>query len=193
MEKSGCHGNWKDKLQSSSSQKLLAKFENNMAQMFLVWSSIKNLKFISIHEKTWLPVDRAHFVIYLYGKLKIFFLDTASPIWKWFDPLYILWKLLRSMKKHGLQGQGLFSLYVYLENFKNLLRYCRSNLKTIWHRCSLGDPRVKWIADILYPCQIVDNCKPWHWFADLLSIFLMPQEQNFKHMYSFECGFQLWP
>ena len=37
------------------------------------------------------------------------------------DPLPRLFKPFGFVKKHGRQGRGLFSLYIYIENFKNLL------------------------------------------------------------------------
>ena len=37
------------------------------------------------------------------------------------DPLPRLFKPFGFVKKHGARGWGLFSLYIYIENFKNLL------------------------------------------------------------------------
>ena len=37
------------------------------------------------------------------------------------DPLPRLFKPFRFVKKHGRQGAGLFSLYIYIKNFKNVL------------------------------------------------------------------------
>ena len=56
------------------------------------------------------------------------------------DLLPRLFKLIRSIEKHGRQGRGLFSLYVHCKIFKNLLvQKHLPDLKFIWHRCSLGD------------------------------------------------------
>ena len=44
-------------------------------------------------------------------------------------------------KKHGHQGRCYFSLYVYMENFKNLLKINQwPDFKIISQECSLGDP-----------------------------------------------------
>ena len=57
------------------------------------------------------------------------------------DPLTRLFKPFGFVKKHGHQGQGLFSLYIYKENFKNLLvrNHC-SDFNIILQKCSFGDP-----------------------------------------------------
>ena len=52
-----------------------------------------------------------------------------------------LFKPFGFVKKHGRQGQGLFSLYIYIENFKNLLvRNHWTNFNIILQKCSFGDP-----------------------------------------------------
>ena len=56
------------------------------------------------------------------------------------DPLPRLFKPLGFVKKHGRQGASLFSLYVYIENFKNLLvRYHWTYFNIILQKCSFGD------------------------------------------------------
>ena len=41
----------------------------------------------------------------------------------------------------GGGGRGLFSLYIYIENFKNLLvRNCWTDVHIILQKCSFGDP-----------------------------------------------------
>ena len=67
--------------------------------------------------------------IYLYRKLKIILLsETTGPISIYFCrnvPLVILYQgcssHLDSSKNMAARGWGLFSLYIYIENFKNLL------------------------------------------------------------------------
>ena len=58
------------------------------------------------------------------------------------DPLPRLFKPFGFVKKHGCQGgRGLFSLYIYIENFKNLLIGNHWNdCNIIWQKCSFGDP-----------------------------------------------------
>ena len=55
--------------------------------------------------------------------------------------------LLRSSSHHNFsknmaaRGRGLFSLYIYIENFKNLLvRNHWTGFNIIWQKCSFGHP-----------------------------------------------------
>ena len=62
------------------------------------------------------------------------------------DPLPRLLKPFGFVKKHGrhgvgVRGRGLFSLYIYIENFKNLLvRNQWFDFNIILQKCSFGDP-----------------------------------------------------
>ena len=57
------------------------------------------------------------------------------------DPLPRLFKPFGFVKKHGRQGPGLFSLCIYIENFKNLLvRNHWADFNIILQKCSFGDP-----------------------------------------------------
>ena len=57
------------------------------------------------------------------------------------DPLPRLFKPFGLVKKHGRQGRGLFSLYIYIENFKNLLvRNHWTDFNIILQKCFFGDP-----------------------------------------------------
>ena len=48
---------------------------------------------------------------------------------------------LDSSKNVATRGRGLFSLYIYIENFKNLLvRNRRTDFHIILQKCSFGDP-----------------------------------------------------
>ena len=48
---------------------------------------------------------------------------------------------LDSSKNMAARGRGLFSLYIYIENFKNLLvRNQWTDFNIILQKCSLGDP-----------------------------------------------------
>ena len=87
------------------------------------------------------------FPIYLYS-LKIFLSETTGPISILFYrnvPLVILYQdcssQLDSSKNMTAKGRGLFSLYIYLENFKNLLvRNHWTDFNIILQKCSFGDP-----------------------------------------------------
>ena len=49
-------------------------------------------------------------------------------------------------KTYGRQGRGLFSLYIYMENMKNLLeRNHWTDLNITWQKCSFGNPLPRWI------------------------------------------------
>ena len=58
------------------------------------------------------------------------------------DPLPRLFKPFGFVKKHGRQGgRGLFSLYICIENLKNLLvRNHWTDCNIVWQKCSFGDP-----------------------------------------------------
>ena len=57
------------------------------------------------------------------------------------DPLPRLFEPFRLVKKHGRQGRGLFSLYIYIEKCKNLLvRNHWTDFHIILQKCSFGDP-----------------------------------------------------
>ena len=58
------------KLPKSSCQKPLDRFQYNLAEMFLWWSSTKIIQAIWIRQKTWLPGVGLIFPLYLYRKLK---------------------------------------------------------------------------------------------------------------------------
>ena len=57
------------------------------------------------------------------------------------DPLPRLFKPFGFVKKHSRQGgRGLFSLYIYIENLKNLLvRNHLNDCNIMWQKCSFGD------------------------------------------------------
>ena len=57
------------------------------------------------------------------------------------DPLPRLFKPFGFVKKMATRGRGLFSLYIYIENFKNLLvRNHWTDFYIILQKCSFGDP-----------------------------------------------------
>ena len=96
---------------------------------------------------------------YLYRKLKKFlvrnhWIDFSIILQKYSfgDPLPILFKPFGFVKKHGRHGVGgecvcmwgggcIFSLYIYIENFKNLLvRNYWTDFNISLQKCSFGDP-----------------------------------------------------
>ena len=93
---------------------------------------------------------RGLFSLYnLYRKLlKIFLSETTRPISIYFCrnvPLVILYQdyssHLDSSKNMATRGRGLFSLYIYIENFKNLLvRNHWTDFHIILQKCSFGAP-----------------------------------------------------
>ena len=57
------------------------------------------------------------------------------------DPLPRLFKPFGFVKNMAARGRGLFSLYIYIENFKNLLvRNHWTDFGIILQKCSFGDP-----------------------------------------------------
>ena len=57
------------------------------------------------------------------------------------NPLPRLFKSSWFVKKRGRQGAGLFSLYIYIGNFKNLLvRNHWTDFIITWQECFFGDP-----------------------------------------------------
>ena len=63
---------------------------------------------------------------------------------------------LDSSKNMAARGQGLFSLYIYIENFKNLLvRNHWTDFHIILQKCSFGDP----VARLFKPFGFVKKKK----------------------------------
>ena len=57
------------------------------------------------------------------------------------DHLPRLFEPFEFIKKHGHQGRGLFSQYIYIENFKNLIvRNLGTDFHIILQKCCFGDP-----------------------------------------------------
>ena len=92
-----------ENLKKSSCQKPLDRFQYNLAGMFLWWPSTKVVQAVMI------------------------------------------------VKKHGRYGQGYFSLYVYIKNFKNLLVRNRwTKLNVAWQECCFCDPLPGWFKPSWY-------------------------------------------
>ena len=72
-------------------------------------------------------------------------------------------------------GQGLFSLYIYIENFKNLLiRNHWTDFNITWQKCFLGDPLPRLFAIMI--CQ--KNMAAWG--QGLFSLYICIE--NFKNL-----------
>ena len=68
------------------------------------------------------------------------------------NPLRRLFKPFGFVKKHGRQRAGLNFLYIYIENFKNLLvRNHWTDFHIILQKCSFGDP----LPRLFEPFQLV--------------------------------------
>ena len=92
------------------------------------------------------------FLIYLYRTIKKS--SCQKPLNRFFNiilqkcflfnPLPRLFKPSRFVKKNmAARGWGLFSLYIYIENFRKLLvRNHRTDFIITWQKCFLGDPQV---------------------------------------------------
>ena len=73
------------------------------------------------------------------------------------DPLPRLFKPFGFVKKMAARGRGLFSLYIYIENFKNLLvRNHWTDFNVILQKCSFGDP----LPRLFEPFQLVKKRWP---------------------------------
>ena len=82
---------------------------------------------------------------------------------------------LDSSKNMATRGQGLFSLYIYIEKFKNLLvRNHWTNFNIILQKCSLGDPVVR----LFKPFGFVK--KHGRQGAGLISLYICIE--NFKNL-----------
>ena len=113
--------------------------------MFLWWSSTKIVQVIWIHHAR----GRGLFSLYIYiENLKNL---LVSNHWTDFhiilqkcsfgDSLPRLFKPFGFVRKHGRHGAGLISLYIYIENLKNLLvRNHWTDFHIILQKCSFGDP-----------------------------------------------------
>ena len=89
------------------------------------------------------------FPIYLYGKLKKSSCQKPPDRFQYFFcrnvPMVIFYQdcssHLDSSKNMAARGRGLFSLYIYIKNLKNLLvRNHWTDVHIILQKCSFGDP-----------------------------------------------------
>ena len=117
--------------------------------MFLWWSPTNIVRAIWIRKKTWPPGGGAYFpyIIYIENLKNLLVRNhwtDCHKIWKkcsFGDLLPRLFKSFGFVKKHGCQRAGLFSLYIYIENFKNLLvRNHWTDSHIILQKCFFDDP-----------------------------------------------------
>ena len=116
--------------------------------MFPWWTSTRIVQVIMIRQKTWLQRTGLIFpYISIYKTLKIFFSETNGPISIQLGRNVSLVTLYKdcssphdSSKNMATRGRGLFSLYIYIENFKNLLvRNSWTEFSVTWQECCFGD------------------------------------------------------
>ena len=114
--------------------------------MFLWWPSTEIVQAIWIRQKTWPPGGGAYFpYIENYKNLLVRNHWTDFNIFCRNVPLVILYQdcssHLDSSKNMAVWGRGLFSLYIYIENLKNLLVWNHwTDFNIILQKCSFGDP-----------------------------------------------------
>ena len=118
------------------------------AEIFPWWPSTKIVQVIMIRQKNMAAEGRAYFpYISIYKTLKIFFSETNGPISIQLGRNVSLVTLYKdcsgrhdSSKNMAARGLGLFSLYIYIENFKNLLvRNSWTEFNVTWQECCFGD------------------------------------------------------
>ena len=117
--------------------------------MFLWWSSTKIVQAIWIRQKTWPPGGHGLFSLCIYiENFKNLLVwnhctDFNIILQKFFigDPLPRLFKPFGFVENTAARGRGLFSLYIYKENFKNLLvRNHWTDFNIILQKCSFDAP-----------------------------------------------------
>ena len=116
--------------------------------MFPCWLSTKIVQVIMIRQKTWPLRGGAYFpYISVQKSLKIFLSETNQPISISLGRNISLVTLYQDCSsRHDLsknmaaRERGIFSLYIYIENFKNLLlRNCWIEFNVTWQECCFGD------------------------------------------------------
>ena len=91
------------------------------------------------------------------------------------EPLSRLFKPFGFVKNMAARGRGLFSLYIHIENFKNLLvRNHWTNFNIILQKCSFGDP----LPRLFKPFGFVKNMAAWERGLFYLYIYI----ENLKNI-----------
>ena len=119
--------------------------------MFLWWSSTKIVQAIWIRQKN-MAARGAGLIFPIYIYIENFENLLVRNHWTDFniilqkcsfgDPLPRLFKPFGFVKNMAARGRGLFSLYIYIENFKNLLvRNHWTDFNIISQKYFFGDPQ----------------------------------------------------
>ena len=107
--------------------------------LFSLYIYIENLKKSSCQK----PLDR-----FQYNFAEMFF---------WLSSTKIVQAIWIRQKNMAARGRGLFSLYIYIENFKNLLVQNHwTDFNIILQKCSFGDP----VARLFKPFGFVKKTWP---------------------------------
>ena len=137
-----------ENLKKSSRQKPPDWFQYNFAEMFPWWPFTKIVQVVMICQKNMAARGRGLFSQYIYIEnfngllVRNHWTDFNITLQECFlcNPLSRLFKSSWFVKKHGYSGRVLFSLYIYIENFKTLLvRNCWTDFIITWQKCFLGD------------------------------------------------------
>ena len=115
--------------------------------MFPCWPSTKIVQVIMIHQKTWPSGGGAYSSLYIHiEKFKIFSCQKPMDRFQYSLAGMFLWwpstKILQAgmiRQNMAARGRGIFSLYIYIENCKNLVRYCWIEFIVTWQECCFGD------------------------------------------------------
>ena len=117
--------------------------------MFLWWSSTKIVQAIWIVKKHGCKGVGPIFPIYLYRKLEKSscqkpldqFHYNLAKMFPWWPCTKIVQVIVIRQKNMAARGRGLFSLCIYIKNFKNfLLRNRWTEFSVTWQECCFGDP-----------------------------------------------------
>ena len=118
--------------------------------MILGWSSFKVVQMVQVHcisrsqelKIDFLTKNKKNILVRNHWTDFSIILQECSFV----DPLPRLFKQFGFVKKHGRQGAGLFSLYICIENFKNLLvRNHWTFFNIMLQKYSFGDPLTRFI------------------------------------------------
>ena len=128
------------------------QFQYNLAGIFLRWPSTKIVQAVMIHQKTWLLGGVAYFpyisTVYIENFKNLLVRNSWTEFnvtWQeccFGDLLPRFFKPSWYVKNHGPQGgQGLFFVYICIENFKILIvTYPTTDFNITWLECYFGEP-----------------------------------------------------
>ena len=184
------------KLWKSSCQKPLDRFQYNSAEMFLWWSTTKIVQAIWIRPKNMATRGWSLFSLYIcIENFKNFLVrnhwtDFNIILQKcsfWRSSTKIVQAIWIRPKNMATRGWSLFSIYIYIENFKNLLvRNHWTDFNIISQKCFFGDPQPRLFklfgfikkhghqgAGLIFPVHLYRKQKPLDRFHyNLAEMFL---------------------